>query len=271
MTQKKSAEAIAATLTAEGLGAEVALVLGSGWNGVTDFLEERRAVSYASAGMPPCGVEGHAGNFVFGRIGGKKIVALQGRFHYYEGRPMSEIVLPVNVLARIGVHTLILTNSAGGIREDLVPGDLMVIRDHINFTGQNPLIGVKAEKDRPVFIDLSTLYDEALSEKFFSLAKAQGLGVHEGVYAQLTGPSYETPAEIRMLRMAGADAVGMSTALEAIYAKYLGLRVAAVSCISNMAAGVTQSGLSHAEVLSTLARVQGGLSSLMRAFLCECV
>ena len=265
MNRAERAVLIAEQLKAKNAAADVCIVLGSGWNGVTDFLQDKKIIKYADlGGMPQCGVEGHEGNFVFGTVGECKVAAMQGRFHYYEGRSMDDIAVPLEALYVLGVRTLILTNSAGGIDKNYRPGDLMILRDHINFTGQNPLIGIKAAEKRPIFIDLSRLYDGELSDWLYACAQKCDLRAHFGTYAQMTGPSYETPAEIMMLRTLGASAVGMSTALEAIYAKYLGMRVTAVSCISNMAAGVTVSGLSHAEVLQTLKENGKKLSAFLK-------
>lgn len=244
-----------------------AIVLGSGWNGVTEFLQEKTVIPYGELEeMPVCGVEGHAGNFVFGKIGGKGVVALQGRFHLYEGGGTQRAVLPIGIARCLGADILVLTNSAGGINRDYRPGDLMVLRDHINLTARNPLEGVKAAEDFPVFIDLGSLYDRKLSGIMEQLCAEIGIPVHAGVYAQMLGPSYETPAEVQMLSRLGADAVGMSTAVEAIYAKYLKMRVVAVSCISNPAAGISPSALDHKEVLAVLRQRREKLSELLHSF-----
>ena len=246
---------------------QIAVVLGSGWNGVPDFLENKIVVPYASLQeMPRCGVQGHAGNFIFGRLANKNIVVLEGRFHLYEGGGAEKAVLPIEIARLLGAETVVLTNSAGGIRQDFCPGDLMILRDHINMTAKNPLEGVAATNENPVFIDLCSLYDRDLRGVLAKLAKENGLSVHEGVYAQMLGPSYETPAEVRMLARLGADAVGMSTVVEAIYAKYLKMRVVAVSCISNMAAGISSAALDHKDVLAGLKERQPRLSALLRDF-----
>lgn len=248
--------------------AETGIVLGSGWGGVIEFLEDKKVIPYSRlSGMPQCGVEGHAGNFVFGKIGDKRVAAMQGRFHLYEGKSMADVVLPVAVLKCAGVQTLIITNSSGAINKHYSPGDVMLIEDHVNMTGQNPLTGITGTEERPVFIDLCRLYDPEMIETMKGLAKEKGIRVHTGVYAQVAGPSYETPSEIRLLRSAGADAVGMSTAIEAIYAKYLGLRVAAVSCVSNMGAGITHEPLDHEEVLETLSEKKAKLSAFLESII----
>ena len=248
--------------------ADIGVVLGSGWGGVADFLEERVCIPYGKLeGMPSCGVEGHAGNFVFGKIGRNRVIAAQGRVHLYEGREIGDVVLPISVMKQLGIHTLIITNSAGAINTRYRPGGIMIIEDHINMTGKNPLIGVKAMPDAPVFIDLSNLYDNQLSDKLRSVAQEMGMRAHAGVYVQVLGPSYETPSEICLLRTAGADAVGMSTAVEAVYAKYLSLRVVGLSCISNMGAGIARDSLDHEEVLETLEEKHAKLSRLLHKFI----
>lgn len=227
------------------------IVLGSGWNGVAEALEDKTVIPYSALeGMPRCGVEGHAGNFVIGRSGKAKVVAVQGRFHLYEGRAISEAVLPVAVLYELGVRTLLLTNAAGGVNYSYAEGDMMILRDHINFTGRNPLEGVRPSPERPVFIDMTQAYDEKLSSALEAAFASAHIPVKRGVYMQLLGPSFETPAEIRAFRGMGADAVGMSTVMETIFARYLGMRVCAVSCITNLAAGMTGRPLAHDEVLA---------------------
>lgn len=269
MNRKELAAHIAAQLKERGVSAfAAAVVLGSGWDGVVSFLEDKTVIPYAELdGMPKCGVKGHAGNFVFGRIGNKNVVVLQGRFHMYEGRSAGEAVLPIEIVRALGVDNLILTNAAGAVNEEYRTGDIMLLRDHINLTGRNPLEGVGAEPDFPVFIDMSGAYDEDFRRELKMLSEKAGLCAHEGVYAQLLGPSYETPAEIVMLRRIGADAVGMSTAVEAIYARYLKMRVAAISCISNMAAGIHSASLAHEEVLEVLQKNRDKLSVLLRDFI----
>ncbi len=249
-----------------GVRPKIGAVLGSGWNAVSEALEGKEEIAYGSLdGMPVCGVSGHAGKFAFGRLGGKDAVVLEGRIHLYEGRGIEEVVLPVEVLYRLGIGMLLLTNAAGGVEEGYRPGDVMILRDHINLTGCNPLEGVK-ERGSPAFIDMGEAYDVQMRRLLCSAAEEAGLRVHEGVYAQMRGPSYETPAEVKMLRAMGADAVGMSTALETIYARYRGMRVAAVSCISNMAAGIGQTVLDHQDVLSVSERGRAKLSAMLAEF-----
>lgn len=244
------------------------IVLGSGWNGVAEALEDKTVIPYSALeGMPRCGVEGHAGNFVIGRSGKAKVVAVQGRFHLYEGRAISEAVLPVAVLYELGVRTLLLTNAAGGVNYSYAEGDMMILRDHINFTGRNPLEGVRPSPDRPVFIDMTQAYDEKLSSALEAAFVSAHIPVKRGVYMQLLGPSFETPAEIRAFRGMGADAVGMSTVMETIFARYLGMRVCAVSCITNLAAGMTGRPLAHGEVLAAFDGKQKKIAEAVLEFI----
>jgi len=234
----------------------VALILGSGLGDYAETLEESVRIPYAEIpNFPQPTVEGHTGAFVFGRKEGKAVVVAQGRVHYYEGLPMQEITLPVRVLAAIGVQTLVLTNAAGGVNLGYQPGTLMLISDHINFSGANPLIGKNLEKFGPRFPDMSDLYTASLRDAIKNRAKAAEIPLQEGVYLMYSGPNYETPAEIRAFRTLGADAVGMSTVPEALVAGHSGLQVVGVSCITNMAAGVLPVKLNHAEVVETAAKV----------------
>lgn len=234
----------------------VALVLGSGLGDYADTLEQSVRIPYSEIpNFPQPTVEGHTGAFVFGIKEGKAVAVAQGRVHYYEGLSMQEITLPVRVLAAMGVKTLVLTNAAGGVNLDYKPGTLMLIADHINFSGANPLIGPNLEKFGPRFPDVSDLYTASLRKAIRENAAAQGIPLQEGVYLMCSGPNYETPAEIRAFRTLGADAVGMSTVPEALVAAHCGLQVVGVSCITNMAAGVLPVKLNHAEVIETAARV----------------
>lgn len=235
---------------------QIGLVLGSGLGDFADTLENPTKIPYADIpDFPQPTVEGHSGAFVFGTKQGKSVVALQGRLHYYEGFTQQEITLPIRVLAALGVKTLLLTNAAGGVNLGFKPGDLMLISDHINYSGANPLIGPNLEKFGPRFPDMSDLYTSALREKIKEMAAQAGIELREGVYAMYSGPNYETPAEIRMFRTLGADAVGMSTVPEALIAGHSGLQVIGISCITNMAAGVLPVKLNHAEVVETAAKV----------------
>jgi purine-nucleoside phosphorylase len=235
----------------------VGLVLGSGLGTFAEKLGDRVAVPYDQ--IPhfpvPSGVVGHAGELVFGRAGKTPVVVLSGRIHFYEGRPMAEVVFPARVLARLGVRAAILTNAAGGIRLSFRPGDLMLLSDHINGFGTNPLMGPNEEALGPRFPDMSAVYDPALRGILKREARRLQIPLREGVYVGLHGPSYETPAEIRAWRRLGADAVGMSTVPEAIALRHAGVRVLGISTITNMAAGILKKPLEHSEVLKTTRRV----------------
>ena len=255
------AKKIAAQLQKEAGMPRIGFILGSGW-GDAAHLEGERAVAFSSLeGMPACTVAGHAGNFLFGKAGGNSAVISQGRLHLYEGHAAATAVLPVAVLYELGVRTVVLTNAAGGIDPAMKPGELMLLRDHINLTGQNPLVGRAGPQ---IFADMTQLYDAELRQTVASACKALSIPCREGVYLQVTGPSYETPAEIRAFRAMGADAVGMSTAIEAVFARYLGMRVAGISCITNMAAGVSEGKLDHADVLAQSKRNSRAIGALVR-------
>jgi len=241
----------------------VGVVLGSGLGAFADALEQPTAIPFAEIPhFPASTVAGHGGALVLGRCGGVPVAALKGRVHFYEGYTLAEVVFPVRVLARLGVRTLLLTNAAGGVNTLFAPGDLMVIEDHINFLG-NPLLGANEEALGPRFPDLSFAYDRRLGERALEACAAGGVRGHRGVYLAMQGPSYETPAEIRMARVLGADAVGMSTVPEVIAARHAGMRVAALSCITNLAAGISPRTLDHAEVLATGARVASALVQVL--------
>ena len=234
----------------------IGLVLGSGLGDYADTLEDAVRIPYAEIpDFPVPTIAGHAGALVFGKKCGREVVVMQGRIHYYEGLPQQEITLPIRVLAALGVKTLVLTNACGGVNLNYVPGDLMLISDHINFSGANPLIGKNPDAFGPRFPDMSDLYTASLRKAIKEKTQEAGIPLQEGVYAMYSGPNYETPAEIRMFRTLGADAVGMSTVPEALVAGHCGLQVVGVSCITNMAAGVLPVKLNHAEVTETANRV----------------
>jgi purine-nucleoside phosphorylase len=245
----------------------VGLVLGSGLGSFAQGLAQRTAIPYAQIPNFPVstGVVGHAGELVLGRVGSTPVAVLSGRVHFYEGRPMTDAVFPVRVLARLGVRAVILTNAAGGVRLTFRPGDLMLLTDHINAFGTNPLIGPNEDALGPRFPDMSAVYDPALRR----IAKATGrqlrIPLKEGVYIGLHGPSYETPAEIRSLRRIGVDAVGMSTVPEAIALRHAGVRVLGISTITNMAAGILKKPLNHVEVLQTTERIGSRFVKLLTA------
>jgi purine-nucleoside phosphorylase len=230
----------------------VGIVLGSGLGGLAEAVGEPVSIPYAEIpGFARSTVAGHAGRLVLGALEGVPCVVMQGRFHYYEGHKARDIVYPIRVMAALGVRRLLLTNAAGGISLSLKPGDLMVIDDHINLSGINPLIGPNDEGAGPRFPDLSNAYDADFRALIDEAARELCIPLHHGVYAMMSGPSFETPAEIRMLRTLGADAVGMSTVPEVIAANHCGLVTAAISCITNMAAGILPRPLTHSEVIET--------------------
>ena len=234
----------------------VGLVLGSGLGDYADTLTDAVRIPYAEIpNFPVPTIAGHAGALVFGRKEGREVVIMQGRIHYYEGLPQQVITLPIRVLAALGVKTVMLTNACGGVNLGFTPGDLMLISDHINFSGANPLVGPNLDAFGPRFPDMSDLYTASLRRAIREKASEAGIELREGVYAMYSGPNYETPAEIRMFRTLGADAVGMSTVPEALVAGHCGMQVVGISCITNMAAGVLPVKLSHAEVTETANRV----------------
>ena len=246
----------------------VGLVLGSGLGDYADTLEQAQRIPYSEIpNFPVPTVPGHSGALVFGRKCGQDVVVLQGRIHYYEGLSQQEITLPIRVLAALGVKTLVLTNACGGVNLSFVPGDLMLISDHINLSGANPLIGPNLDAFGPRFPDMSDLYTASLRKAIREKATAAGIPLQEGVYAMYSGPNYETPAEIRMYRILGADTVGMSTVPEALVAGHCGMQVVGVSCITNMAAGILPVKLSHAEVTETANRVHDKFQMLIDVIL----
>ncbi len=234
------------------------IVLGSGWGGVVEALMEIEGqAAYADLpGFPVSTVAGHAGRLVWGRMAGVPVYCMQGRFHYYEGYSMQEITLPVRVFALLGVKGLLLTNAAGGIRAGMAPGQLMVIEDHLNFMGDHPLRGPNLDRFGPRFPDMTRAWDPDLRERLAKAAADAGVALQSGVYAAVSGPSFETPAEIRAFRQLGADAVGMSTVPECLVARHSGLRVAGISCITNVAAHEGGQALSHEEVAEAASKAQ---------------
>ncbi len=252
MSEAKRVAAVAEELSRRLPGltnCRLALVLGSGLGAFADGLDDAQSVDYADVeGIPSPSVPGHSGRLVVGKVDGKEVAVLQGRVHLYEGHPPAVVVRAVRSLVRAGVNTVVLTNAAGAIAEGRTVGDLVLISDHINFTGQNPLVGDHEEELGLRFADLTDLYSAELRERVHAAASAEGIDLGEGVYATMLGPSYETPAEIRMARAAGAELVGMSTVPEAIAAHAMGARVVAMSFVTNIAAGLGEGGLAHAEV-----------------------
>ena len=243
---------------------EIGLILGSGLGDYADTLEDAVCIPFSEIpNFPVPTVAGHSGALIIGKRQGKAVVCLQGRIHYYEGLTMREITLPVRVLAALGVKKLVLTNAAGGVNMFYSPGALMLISDHINYSGMNPLIGPNLDAFGPRFPDCSDLYTKTLRETIREKAADAGIPTQEGVYAMYSGPNYETPAEIRMFRVLGADAVGMSTVPEALVAGHCGMEVVGISCITNMAAGVLPQKLSHAEVVEVAAQVHDKFQNLL--------
>lgn len=249
---------------------EIGLILGSGLGSLADSIENPEFYPYETLpNFPISTVEGHAGRLVIGMLNGKCVVAMQGRFHYYEGYAYSEVTFPVRVMKSIGVEKLIVTNAAGSVNTEYKPGDLMIITDHINFSGDNPLIGKNLEDFGPRFPDMSTAYNPSLIEKAKKVASDLNIDVKEGIYMMFTGPTYETPAEVRMARILGADAVGMSTAPEVIIANHSGMKVLGISCLTNMAAGILKQPLNHEEVMETSTLVRSKFISLMSKIITE--
>jgi purine-nucleoside phosphorylase len=257
-------EAVALIKAKSQLAPQVGVVLGSGLGEFADRVTEPVAIAFGDVPhFKKASVAGHAGRLVLGKVDGVPVAVLQGRYHYYEGHDISDVVFPVRVLAKLGIAGLLLTNAAGGIGRGLRPGDLMVIRDHINLMGLNPLRGANDERLGPRFPDMSAVYDPEFQEIIVAAQAEIGRTAPRGVYLALSGPSYETPAEIRMLAALGADAVGMSTVPEAICARHMGVRVAGISCVTNLAAGISKQPLSHAEVTETADRVKNDFIRLL--------
>ncbi|MBR1670853.1 MAG: purine-nucleoside phosphorylase [Butyrivibrio sp.] len=228
---------------------EVALILGSGLGAFADNIDVETEVSYSDIpGFPVSTVPGHAGKFIFGRLGDKKIVCMKGRVHFYEGYDISDVVLPIRLMGLLGAKVLFLTNAAGGLGEGFNAGDLMLITDHVSIFAPNPLIGANFDELGPRFPDMSSVYQKDLCDEIRTIAHENNIDLKEGVYCQLTGPSFESPAEISLLGKLGVSAVGMSTVVEAIAANHMGIKVCGVSCISNLAAGINGEALSHEEV-----------------------
>lgn len=264
MDEMKRIDEAAAKVLAVCGKADIGVILGSGLGDYAEALEDAVKLPYSEIpGFPRSTVAGHAGMWCCGTLYGKRVVMMQGRFHYYEGYGMKDVTLPVRVMQKIGVKTLIVTNAAGGVNLGYHPGELMVIGDIFSMTAQNPLIGPNLDAFGPRFPDMSCAFDKELRALAHECANEQDFALREGVYAQMTGPTYETPAEIRMLRTLGADAVGMSTVPEVIVARHGGMRVLGISCITNMAAGILDQPLNHAEVTETANRVKGQFRNLL--------
>ena len=264
----RAESAVAFVLSQTKLRPRIGLVLGSGLGAFADELVDATRIRYAQIPtFPHSTAIGHAGQLVIGKAGEVPVAVMQGRVHLYEGYAASEVAFPVRVLGRMGVHAVILTNAAGGINLEYGQGALVMIRDHINLQGQNPLVGANDERLGPRFPDMSYTYAKRYREIALEEAKKLSIPPREGVYVALLGPSYETPAEIRYLRTIGADLVGMSTVPEAIAARHMGMNVLAISCVTNMAAGILDQPLAHEEVLETGRRVMGHFIALLWAVL----
>lgn len=247
---------------------DTAIILGSGLGVLKDDIENKIVIEYKDIpGFPVSTVEGHAGELIIGELSGKTIIAMNGRFHYYEGYDIKQTVFPIRVFALLGVKNVILTNAAGGINTNIKEGSFMVINDHLSFFAESVLRGKNEDEFGVRFPDMSEVYDKKQREKMKEIIEKHTGNSLEGVYAYMKGPCYETPAEIRALRVLGADAVGMSTVPEAVVARHSGMKVVAVSCITNMAAGVTDKKLSHEEVKETAERVKGEFKEIIKEYL----
>lgn len=249
---------------------EIGLILGSGLGVLAEEIENPVKIPYEQIpNFPVSTVEGHAGQLVFGALKGANVVAMQGRFHFYEGYDMKKVTFPVRVLKEMGVKTIIVTNAAGGVNESFEPGDLMIISDHINNMGTSPLIGPNDSDLGVRFPDMSQAYSRELRTLAKNAASELGIKVQEGVYVGNTGPAYETPAEVRLARVLGGDAVGMSTVPEVIVANHAGMKVLGISCISNMAAGILDQPLSHDEVMETTEKVKANFLNLVKKIVAD--
>ncbi|WP_166239232.1 purine-nucleoside phosphorylase [Paenibacillus turpanensis] len=259
-----------------GKAPELGLILGSGLGDLADRIEDGVAIDYSDVPhFPVSTVEGHAGRFVVGTLEGKTVIAMQGRFHFYEGYPMQKVVFPVYVMKELGIKALVVTNAAGGMNRSFQPGDLMLIRDHINLTGANPLVGPNDSRLGPRFPDMSQAYNRELGELLKKLAEdvkgpeGDALRLVEGVYCGISGPAYMTPSELTMLARMGGDAVGMSTVAETIAAGHCGLRVLGISCITDMAIGEELEPLTHEQVMATANRTKPKFIELVKSFVRE--
>jgi len=249
---------------------QIGLILGSGLGVLAEEIEDAVKIPYEEIPeFPVSTVEGHAGRLVWGKLQGAIVLAMQGRFHYYEGYSFDKVTFPIRVMKALGVQQLIVTNAAGGVNEDFQPGDLMIISDHINNMGNNPLIGPNDPELGVRFPDMTEAYSKRLRKLARNVAETLNIKIREGVYVGNTGPSYETPAEIRMLRALGGDAVGMSTVPEVIVARHAQIEVLGISCISNMAAGILDESLTHEEVIETTNKVQAQFLRLVKAIVAE--
>lgn len=253
-----------------GKNPEIGLILGSGLGVMSEAIKNATHIPYEQIpGFINSCAKGHANELVIGKLCGKNVVAMKGRFHYYEGFSLRQVTFPVRVMKALGVKTLIITNACGAVNTEFNPGDLMVIEDHLNLVADNPLIGKNDENLGVRFLDLSNVYDRALRKLVLNIANEQKIKIRTGVYAYWTGPAYETPAEVRMIRTLGADAVGMSTVPEAIVAVHSGLKVIGISCLTNMACGILPDPLSHNEVIEVAAKVREKFVKLIKGIISQ--
>ena len=244
---------------------EIGIILGSGLGALADEMVDATRINYNDIpNFPVSTVKGHKGRLVIGKLEGKNVVAMQGRFHYYEGYALEDVTFPVRVMKALGIKYLLVTNAAGGVNKQFTSGDLMIIDDHINFAFDNPLIGKNYDELGPRFPDMSNAYDKELIKIASEAGKSLGIELQRGTYMWMTGPNYETPAEVRMASFLGADAVGMSTVPEVITAVHGGLKVLGISCITNMAAGILEQPLDHSEVIETSERVRSTFIKLVK-------
>ena len=249
---------------------EAAVILGSGLGEVAERVEEAEAIPYEEIPYwPRSTAPGHAGRLVIGRLAGRHVAVMQGRVHYYEGYTMQEVIFPTRVLASLGIKALVATNASGGVNMDFRPGTIAAIADHINLMGVNPLAGVNNDKWGARFPDMTEAYDKKFIKTLEAVAREEKIELKKGVYAAFSGPSFETPAEVRMARILGADMVGMSTVPEVLTANHMGVRVLGISCAANYAAGITQEKLTHEDVLSVMEKCGGDVSRLVMRFLSE--
>lgn len=253
-----------------GFEPEIGIVLGTGLGSLGDYIEKVSVIDYSDIPeFPVSTVVGHAGRLILGYLEGRKVIAMQGRFHYYEGYTMQEVTIPVRVMKELGIKLLVASNACGGLNPNFKAGDIMIITDHINFMGTNPLIGPNLDDFGPRFPDMSEVYDKEMVKTLEKVAAAQKIAVHKGVYGAVSGPAYETKAELRMMIRLGSDTVGMSTVPEAIVAKHCGLKVAGVSCITDMAIPDTMTAPSHEEIVKVAESVKPRFVTLVKQFVKE--
>lgn len=270
MVLEKLTQSVGYIRSRTNLKPRIGIILGSGLGAFVNEVELETQIPFQDIPhfMPPT-VEGHQGNLILGKVGSESVAILQGRNHYYEGHSMETVVFPTRTLAMLGIEILILTNSAGGFGETMQAGDFMIIEDHINLMGTNPLMGPNIKELGPRFPDMTEAYDTKLIQLMESVLQTHNTRYHKGVYCGVSGPTYETPAEVRYLKMIGGKAVGMSTVPESIAANHLGLRVSAISCITNLAAGISQKKLSHIEVTETAKRVEQKFTKFLKDFITQ--